>query len=163
MKGTKRDPAIGAKISAAKAGHSVSAEARVKIGAAAKGRAVSDEHKAAIGNASRKHGMHGTRTYRSWDAMKQRCTNPKNSRWDDYGGRGVAVCSRWLDFANFLADMGVRPSGATLDRIGDGNYEPGKVKWSTDSEQQKNRPRFKPSKARKCEPGCVCGKHRAAA
>ena len=64
-------------------------------------------------------------TYVSWRSMIQRTTNPNNTRWADYGGRGVTVCERWRSFDNFLADMGERPAGQTLDRIdNDGNYEP---------------------------------------
>lgn len=78
--------------------------------------------------------------YRSWAHMKSRCSNPNNSKYDDYGGRGITVCERWLKFENFIADMGSRPQGKTLDRIdNDGNYEPGNCKWSTWSEQQKNK------------------------
>lgn len=63
--------------------------------------------------------------------------------YPQYGGRGIKVCDRWQRFENFLADMGVRPEGKTLDRIDtDGNYEPGNCKWSTASEQQQNKRRF---------------------
>lgn len=100
--------------------------------------------------------------------MKQRCYNPNNSRYAYYGGRTppITVCDRWRDsFENFLADMGEKPEPKaiySLDRIkGDQGYGPDNCKWSTEPEQQRNRPNFVPSKARKCEPGCTCGKHSA--
>lgn len=79
-----------------------------------------------------------TPTYRSWDAMTQRCTNPNNIGFADYGGRGIRVCERWRKFENFLADMGERPPGKTLDRFPDvdGNYEPNNCRWATAQEQQ---------------------------
>lgn len=79
-------------------------------------------------------------TYRTWADMVKRCTNPRSWAWKYYGGRGITVCARWLDFANFLADMGERPAGLTLDRINnDGNYEPGNGRWATRLEQRHNR------------------------
>lgn len=79
--------------------------------------------------------------YGCWGAMKQRCLNPVCSHYQDYGGRGITVCQRWLDFDNFLVDMGPRPSlQHSLDRIDvNGNYEPGNCRWATKSEQCKNR------------------------
>jgi hypothetical protein len=86
------------------------------------------------------HGYSRTPTYRSWVNMIYRCTNPNHSRYADWGGRGITVCARWRDFGNFLADMGDRPSGMSLDRIdNDGNYEPGNVRWATTKEQASNR------------------------
>jgi hypothetical protein len=70
--------------------------------------------------------------------MKGRCLNPSSSRWRHYGGADVQICSRWMQFSNFLADMGERPAGTTLGRLGDkGNYEPGNCEWQTSMEQAK--------------------------
>lgn len=72
--------------------------------------------------------------------MIRRCSDPNNIGYRYYGGRGIKVCERWLVFENFLADMGERPEGLTLDREdNDGHYEKGNCKWSTYSEQALNR------------------------
>jgi hypothetical protein len=95
---------------------------------------------------SLRHGMFGTPTYRSWLHMKERCTNSRCHAYASYGGRGITVCERWsASFENFLADMGKRPDGKTLDRIdNDGNYEPSNCRWATASEQRRNqRPRVR--------------------
>lgn len=82
------------------------------------------------------HGMCGTSTYRSWTAMHSRCRDPRKP---DYHGKGITVCDRWSKFENFLADMGERPDGMTIDRIdSSGNYEPSNCKWSTNKEQHRN-------------------------
>lgn len=79
-------------------------------------------------------------TYRTWRSMLNRCSDPKSVGWRYYGGKGVTVCERWMLFTSFLADMGLRPKGMTLDRIdGDKGYEPSNCRWATRSQQMVNR------------------------
>lgn len=89
-----------------------------------------------------KHGGHRSPEYSHWQNMIQRCTNPTNPDFTDYGAVGVQVCERWRhDFDAFLFDMGARPSSQhSLDRYPDriGNYEPGNVRWATKQEQSNN-------------------------
>lgn len=86
------------------------------------------------------HGHSTTREYRSWYSMMYRCYNSKDIAYANYGGRGVRVCKRWHSFENFLADMGPRPVGLTLDRVhGTKGYSPTNCRWATRAEQNVNR------------------------
>lgn len=87
------------------------------------------------------HSLVGKRSmiYGRWLSLKQRCLNPKCKEWKHYGGRGIKICERWLDFELFFQDVGNPPPGHSLDRINNnGNYEPGNCRWATQKEQMNN-------------------------
>jgi len=98
--------------------------------------------KARVVASATKHGLVGTREYNSYNAMKARCYNPLDKRYQRYGGRGIAVCARWLEsFNNFIEDMGMQPTAMhSIERKnGDMGYEPGNCVWATKTEQANNR------------------------
>lgn len=81
-----------------------------------------------------------TRTYITWEGMKQRCLNPNHTSYPRYGERGIKICEKWLEFDGFFEDMGERPEGKTLERRNNnGNYEPSNCYWATNAEQYANR------------------------
>jgi len=87
-----------------------------------------------------RHGETGTPTHRSWSSMKQRCTNPAVISWKYYGAKGIRVCNRWNVFANFLADMGERPPGTSLERLDNTrDYCPENCVWATPQQQCRNK------------------------
>lgn len=95
-----------------------------------------------LGRRSLRHGMYGTPEYNSWSAIKERCCNPRNANFHNYGGRGIKMCQRWREgFRNFYSDMGNRPSlNHSIDRIDvNGDYEPGNCRWATPQQQGRNR------------------------
>ena len=96
-----------------------------------------------------KHGQCDTPAYESWKGMTQRCTNPANREWHNYGGRGITIDPAWMTFANFYKDMGDRPKDRTLDRVNNNlGYSKSNCRWATNKEQAANK---RNSKANICQ------------
>jgi hypothetical protein len=100
-----------------------------------------------IGRDKRRH-QKTTGELLSWMSMRGRCLYKTTTGYENWGGRGIEICSRWLEpegvgFANFLHDLGNRPVGMTLDRINpNGHYEPGNCRWAQSDVQVGNQRRF---------------------
>jgi len=93
-----------------------------------------------VAGANKTHGMRQTKIYRLWSMMLDRCRNPNNRHYSDYGGRGIAVCKRWQSFEQFYQDMGDRPEGKTLERVdNDGPYAPWNCEWASRKVQGRNK------------------------
>lgn len=87
-----------------------------------------------------KHGMSATPQWHAWQSMRQRCENPNDPAYKNYGGRGIKVCDRWGSYANFIADMGLRPPGYELDRRdNDGDYTPDNCQWVSKKANRNNK------------------------
>ena len=114
-----------------------SEEAKQKYSKSCKGR------KATTGAFKPTHGLSQTREYNHWKKMMQRCYQEHNPNYPDYGGRGIVVCDRWHNVANFVADMGKVPdieARMSVERVDvNGNYEPKNCIWLPLRLQAKNR------------------------
>ena len=89
---------------------------------------------------SKRHCKTGSKIHIAWASMKDRCLNPRNKKYYNYGGRGITVCEKWMDFENFYKDMGDPPfARAHLDRIdNDQGYSPENCRWVSNKENAQN-------------------------
>lgn len=112
-----------------------------------------------VGDRNRTHGLSKTSIYYRWKAMLERCNKPDHPAYHNYGGRGIAVCKRWLRFENFFEDMGFPPSGLTLDRVDNNKgYSKKNCRWASMKDQANNTRRVfnkKPPKEKKKRAGAA--------
>lgn len=91
-----------------------------------------------------KHGMRKTSEYDAWSHILQRCNNPKDAGYNNYGGRGITVCDKWLKFDGFFEDMGFKPKGLTIERKNnDLGYCKENCCWATYTEQNRTEQKSK--------------------
>lgn len=112
------------------------------------------------------HGYSLHPNYNRWNNVNERCFNPNQEHFADYGGRGITVCPEWRKeagpkaFCDYLDDnLGTCPEGMSLDRFpnNDGNYEPGNVRWATRKQQTDNRRTRKPDKPHRKQSNLTIG------
>ena len=86
-----------------------------------------------------KNGLINSKSYQTWASMKQRCNNPNNKHYKDYGGRGIGICKEWVQFINFYKDMGEPLDSMSLDRIDNNKgYFKDNCRWATNIIQGRN-------------------------
>jgi hypothetical protein len=101
------------------------------------------EQQGKIANWTKTHGWSKNpthaKTYRTWQAMLNRCRNKNQKQWANYGGRGITVCKSWGTYEQFFKDMGLAPAARSLDRIdNDRGYSKSNCRWATTTEQRRN-------------------------